>query len=104
MLPSLNLETRSATFFGWKYPPGSLRDYINEYTGGSHDWLRNATGSYITEVKGPHDIIGNGKNLTGFDAAIDTIKNYGLVLPAAPIGVSGLIDYSGVYGPLGEEL
>lgn len=93
-----------SSFFGWEYSPGSLRDYINEYTGGPHDWFRNATGSYITEVRGPHDIIGNGKYLTGFDVTIDTIKNFGLVIPAAPFGVSGLIDYSGVSGPLGEEL
>ncbi len=96
------IDTRSS-FFGRPYDPGSLPDTINESFAGPHDWLRNATGSYITQPQGSYEILGNGKFLTGFDQAIDSIKNYTLVAPAAPFAISGLIDYSGAYGAFSEE-
>lgn len=96
------IDTRSS-FFGWAYDPGSLPDTINESFAGPHDWLRNATGSYITDPSGPYEVLGNGKYLSGIDAMIDNIKNYALVLPAAPFAMSGLIDYSGAYGVINKE-
>jgi RHS repeat-associated protein len=95
------VDTRSS-FFGKPYDPGALRDSINESFAGPHDWLRNATGSYITKPQGPYDILGNGKYLTGFDAAIDSVKNYALVLPAAPFAIAGLIDHAKIYDSLRE--
>ncbi len=72
-----------SSFFGFEYSRGSIFDQINESFAGPHDWLRNATGSY--------NAFGNGIDFTGFRASIDTVMNYALVVPAAPLAISGLI-------------
>jgi hypothetical protein len=57
-------------------------DKINESFAGPHDWFRDITGSYLPN--------GNSVNVTGLALGWDTVKNYALVLPAAPFAISGL--------------
>ena len=75
---------KATSFFGFEYSPGSMRDRINESFAGPHDWFRNATGSYNATT-------GNGIPFKGMELAFDTVKNYALVLPAAPLAVSALV-------------
>jgi hypothetical protein len=53
--------------------------------------MREWTGSYITEVSGPHDVLGNGKVFTGWRAAVDEVLLYATLVPATPIAVSALV-------------
>lgn len=100
---NIDRDQRSS-FFGTEYEPHSVQDKIVESFAGPHDAFRKVTGSYITEATGPYEIIGNSRHLTGVDAVIDTVKNYGLVIPAAPFAISALVDYSGVYYSVGDEI
>lgn len=101
--PTAGTRDLRSNFFGTRYQPGSVRDHIVENTGAAHDWMRNATGSYIQTVSGEYDIIGNAKHLTGFASGWDSFKNFALVLPAVPFGTASLISYTGIYGPIGSE-
>ena len=59
-------------------------DKVAESFGDPHDWLRNSTGAY--------DSMGSSIQFRGLHGIFqDYILNYGLLLPAAPIGVGGLI-------------
>ncbi len=81
--PGLNKNDVRSSFLGAPYESGSLQDYVNESFAGPHDWFRDATGSYLSN--------GNSINVTGFSAFWDEIKNYTLVIPAAPFAVAGII-------------
>jgi RHS repeat-associated protein len=79
---NFKVDQRS-NFFGTRYSPGDARDIINESFAGPHDWLRNATGSYLPN--------GNGVFLdTPMTKVWDEIKNYSLVAVASPMGMGGL--------------
>lgn len=64
-------------------------DRVNESFAGPHDWFRNATGSY--------DLQGNSNYFSGIRLKVDSVMNYVLVLPAAPLAVSALVPAS-TYG------
>ncbi len=85
------------SFAGFSYNPnspvGSMLDYVNESFGGPHDFLRDMTGSYLSN--------GNSVHFTGFGAVVDTIRNYGLVFPAAPFAGAAMIP-SPVYGIISD--
>jgi len=72
-----------SSFLGASYEPSSIQDYVNESFAGPHDWFRDATGSYLSN--------GNSISTSGFSAFWDEIKNYTLVIPAAPFAVGGII-------------
>ena len=83
--PRLEDDVRSS-FFGLPYPPGSIPDRINEAFAGPHDILRNLTGSY--------DALGNAVRFTGAMGVIDNVRNYALVIPAAPFAFAALVPTS----------
>ncbi len=75
-----------SSFLGMPYDPGSLPDFVNESFAGPHDWLRNATGSY--------NALGNSHYFTGIRSIVDSVANYGLVMPASPFAVAGMVSPS----------
>ncbi len=88
---SNSLDQRS-NFFGTKYPPGGVRDYINESFAGPHDWLRdNVSRSYIRSPNGAYEFIGNMKNLSGIRLQIDRFANVALIPVAAPFALAGIL-------------
>jgi hypothetical protein len=71
------------SFFRLKYKSGSIFDVVNESFAGPHDWFRDMTGSYLPN--------GNSVNVSGLAYAWDSVKNYALVIPAAPFAVGALV-------------
>jgi hypothetical protein len=89
--PRIGTDDTRSSFFGRSYQPGSWMDRVNESFSGPHDWFRSATGSYNSQ--------GNSIHFKGTRLAVDSVMNYALVLPAAPMAVSALIPAS-AYGAL----
>lgn len=75
---------QSPSFLGMNTPRGGFGDTVNEAFAGPHDWFRSATGSY--------NDFGDARHFTStLENMWDSVKNYALVIPAAPMAVSGLV-------------
>lgn len=77
-------DGQPANLLGIGYGPGGVLDRVAESFAGPHDWLRNATGAYSAA--------GNAIDFGGTHGMFqDVVMNYGLLVPAAPIALGGLV-------------